>query len=69
MKVWTNTQFEGYWPVGVAAVVVADTKEQAAYLLNDELEKRGFVRSATVEGFNQLMTSKPVAVILHDGNY
>ena len=69
MKVWTNTDFEGHWPVGVAAVVVADTAMQAAELLNNELQKRGLSRSATAEQFASLPTSRPMAVVLRDGDY
>ena len=69
MKVWTNIEFEGLWPVGTAAVVIADTALQAAELLNIELQKRGLSRSATSEQFVRMPTSGPVAVVLRDGNY
>ncbi len=66
---WTNTDFEGHWPVGVAAVVVADTAGQAAELLNNELEKRGLGRTAKPEQFAAMPTSRPLAVVLLDGAY
>ncbi len=69
VKVWTNTKFDGHWPVGVAAVVVADTAIQAATLLNDELQKRGLKRTAQAEQFARVPTSRPLAVVLSDGNY
>ncbi len=69
MKVWTTTQFEGFWPVGVSAVVVADTAEQAAFLLNEELVKKGLQKTAKAEGFKPLHTNKPKVEILQDGDY
>ena len=69
IKVWTNTHFEGYYPVGTAAVVVAYTAEQAAELLNDACGKEGLGRPATAQQFTELPCVKPVARILCDGNY
>lgn len=69
MKAWTNKRFDGHWPVGTAAVVVADTAENAAKILNDELETRGLGRVATAEQFELLPTSRPMARVLCDGNY
>lgn len=69
MKVWTNTQFEGHWPVGVAAVVVADTRGQAAEMLNQQLTKRGLSPSATADQFDPLPTHTPLVAILRDGDY
>lgn len=69
MKVWTNTEFTGHYPVGTAAVVVADTREQAAGLLNAALEEANLVPTATAEQFTRVVTSRPHAVVLLDGNY
>jgi hypothetical protein len=69
MQVWTNTEFDGYYPVGVAAVVVANTPQQAAELLNAELVKRGLTANAVPEQFTKLPTNSPHAVVLNDGNY
>ena len=67
MKVWTNTQFEWHYPVGVVAVAV--TKDQAAHMLNDQLEQRGLSRSAKADQFDPVVTSRTAVVILLDGNY
>jgi hypothetical protein len=69
MKVWTNTSFDGHYPVGTAAVVVADTATQAAELLNDELQRHGLSRSAIPRQFVRIPTSKPFSVVLCDGDY
>lgn len=69
MKVWTNTKFQGHWPVGTAAVVVADTAEQAAELLNNALICRGLGRTAIAADFEKLPTNRPIAVVLNNGDY
>jgi hypothetical protein len=69
MKVWTTTSFSGAGPVCVAAVVVADTAEHAAALLNDELERRGLSRDAQAAEMQRLPTSKQTALVLCDGDY
>lgn len=69
MKVWTNTRFPGHYPVGTAAVVVADTAGQAAEVLNDELERVGLGRPATADQFDRLPTTRHIARVLLDGDY
>jgi hypothetical protein len=69
MKVWTNTEFQGHWPVGVSAVVVAETPGDAALLLNDELAKVGLPRSARADQFVPVNTSAPGAVVLQSGDH
>ena len=39
MKIWTNNTFKGRWPVGTAAVVAAETAEEASKQLNLMLSK------------------------------
>lgn len=68
MKVWTNNEFWGQWPVGTA-VVVANTAEQAALLLNDTLIDLGLEPTAEAAQFVKLPTTRPRAVVLCDGNY
>lgn len=69
MKVWTNTEFDGFWPVGTAAVVVADTVEQAAELLNMALVKRGLAPTAAADVFELVSVESPAAIVLRDGDY
>ena len=69
MKVWTNTEFTGHYPVGTAAVCVANTAEEAAAMLNDDLASRGLLRTATASQFVKLATNVPQAIVLLDGNY
>ena len=65
MRVWTCTDFPGVWPVGTAAVIVAETEEEAAKLLGEEIGRRGTVRF-TLEELD-LTTAR--AVVLNDGDY
>jgi len=69
MKVWLNTDFTGHYPVGTAAVVVADTAQQAAEMLNAALVEGGLTANSTPEQFTRLPTNSPRAVVLNDGNY
>lgn len=68
MKVFINTRFKGFYPVGTAAVVVANNVEEACTLLNEELAARG-LDATTVDKFTQIKTNKPFAEILLDGDY
>ena len=69
MKVWTNNKFHGHYPVGTAAVVVAESEQMAAAVLNQKLLAHGLAASATPEQFERLPTTHTLAVVLCDGNY
>lgn len=69
MKIWTNNQFQGHWPVGTAAVCVAENSVAAAAMLNDDLESRGLPRSAKPEDFQPMAADIPQCRILCDGDY
>jgi hypothetical protein len=40
-RVFYCTDFEGVWPVGTCAIVVADSADLAALLLRGDLKRRG----------------------------
>lgn len=69
MNVWANTEFTGHYPVGTASIVVAETQDQAAALLNAALVERGLKETARPEQFSRIATNTPVAVVLNDGDY
>jgi hypothetical protein len=69
MKVWTNTNFEGVWPTSTAAVVVAETAERAAELLNEELVFKGLKGEQKAEDMHFFQHTKEFALVLCDGNY
>lgn len=69
MKVFTNNEFEGHYPVGRAAVVIAPDAETAARLLEKELAAIGLEQQIDVSKMKQVSQGKPSVHILHDGNY
>lgn len=73
MKVYTTKDFKGYWPVGSAAVVVADTPELARALFLDALAREHPHLYETNVGqeivFEELPIVEGSVRILCDGNY
>ena len=69
MKVFTTTGFKGHYPVGTAAVVVAESKEKAAALLNVELKRKGLPDTVKSTDMRQLRQDRISVNILCDGNY
>lgn len=69
MKVFTNNNFDGYWPVGSAAVVVANGKEEAAEILQNHLNIIGLYQDIPPDDMVELDTAQNGCVILFDGNY
>jgi hypothetical protein len=68
--IYTNNESSGHWPVGIAAIVIADTPEEAADILNLELKRLGLPG----DGEAKDMIPFPQVVgedcrILRDGNY
>lgn len=69
-KVWTCTDHEGHWPVGVASVVVAHTEDEARELLIKELATHGLTRPDLYTfTLTPLDLDKDHAVVLNDGSY
>lgn len=69
MKVFTNNKFEGYYPVGAAAVIVAEDKQDAAIQLSNALFDVGLPCDVAIENMIEINTEEKQAVILCDGNY
>lgn len=70
MKVFTCTNFTGHYPVGVAAVVIAETAEDAAEDLNYKLRERGLPGDATPQSMMEFPADGRESIrILCDGNY
>ena len=67
MNVYTCTDHQGVWPVGVASVVVAPDIGAARELLYAELMKIGIDDYKFT--LQLLDTSKPKATILLNGDY
>lgn len=69
MNVYTNNQFEGRWPVGTAAVVVADSKEQAAKILEAVLKTMRLEQKVKPDHMTQVDLNSHDCIILNDGDY
>lgn len=69
LKVYVCNRFTGFYPVGVAAVVVAESQSEAAELLNAQLKRQGLPGDATANGMAWVMQNNKQVVVLNDGNY
>jgi hypothetical protein len=67
-KVWKCTDFEGPWPVGVAAIVVAATEYIAGGLLVLALADRGLTVAVDSFTLEEVDMTYPHAEILDDGD-
>ena len=68
MKLWANNKFKGFYPVGTAAVVVANNATDAADFLSMFLEEKG-LDPAKVEDMEEMPFVDGQVSILCDGNY
>lgn len=67
MRLFACTDHPGFWPVGVASIVVAEDEQQATDLLLAALEARRLrVASFTL---TEIDLTTPSAIILCDGDY
>jgi hypothetical protein len=65
-RVWVSTDFEGWWPVGTAAVVVgAENEAHAHSILAAALHERGLPDKP----FTVTEIASPGVYVLCDGNY
>lgn len=69
MKVFTCVGFEGYWPVGTAAVIVAPDMQAALLALNKHLADLKLPPVDSFESIKELDITQQNCVILCDGNY
>ena len=67
MKVYVCTDHNGHYPVGVAAVVIANDEAQARELLEAELTEHGLGGGTFT--LRRIQNEKPQAFVLMDGNY
>ncbi len=66
LKAFYTTDFDGHWPVGTAAVVVAETEKGAERMLQAELKRVGL--TSKIKG-KLIELDEPGAIILCDGGY
>lgn len=67
-NIWVNTSFKGHHPVGTAAIVVADSQEEARDLLQSKLDSVGLVQPINASTMLKLDMTTKKALILYDGN-
>ena len=67
MRVWVCTDHDTHWPVGGAAVVMADDEQSARQLLSAALIEKGLKPDTFT--LLEIDTQTPFARILCDGNY
>lgn len=68
LKVYTCNSFSGHWPVGSAAVVIAESDEEAAKMLEERLSEIGLKQDIDESQMIQASTEKQV-IILCDGDH
>lgn len=66
MAVFTNNTFKGRWPVPTAAVVIADSRGEAAILLEDMLRSIGLEQRVEPQEMDEMTSG---VAILSDGDY
>ena len=69
MKIFTHKRWEGYYPVGVAAVIVANNVFEAQIYLEDKLHSMGLSQEVDVSLFVEINIDIPGCTILLDGDY
>lgn len=68
MKVFYCTDHDGYWPVGVASIVVAPSESIARLCLSEKLTELGLKGNKPFT-LVELKTDKTQVLILKDGDY
>lgn len=69
LKLFTCTEFEGHYPVGVAAVVLAVDETQAAAMLEEVLCITGLPQAILPTQLEEVSLLKPSVQILCNGDY
>lgn len=69
MKVFTCKGFRGHNPVGTAAVVVAQSAEEAALLLTGHLHAIGLPQTIEASRMEEVKTDSLHVRVLCDGDY
>ena len=71
LNVYTCDCFEGVYPVGTAAVVIAEDAIDAAKLLNKSLVQHHLLQESPIESkhMEQVHTNEPFVVIINNGDY
>lgn len=68
MRVFYSNDFRGFWPVGTAAVIVANDLNEAHVLLTSKLIGMGLGADQDFT-VTELKTDSTNVVVLNDGDY
>lgn len=69
-RIYSCTDFRGYWPVGVASIIVATDKKEAKRLLDAKLKEAGIPPEGDGHyTLTEIDIQSKGAVILNDGKY
>lgn len=70
MRLWTCNDFKGHWPVGSAAVVLAENEDRARELLDAAIKGRSLPDGLqSDEPIVEVDMGVEQAIVLCDGNY
>ncbi|AQG98332.1 hypothetical protein A9R05_05470 [Burkholderia sp. KK1] len=69
MRIYKCTNFTGFYPVGVAAVIVAECASAAEHLLNVALQAVGLPGDAQISEDDAINSDVPGIVMLRNGDY
>jgi hypothetical protein len=69
MKVFYNNSFQGHWPVGTSAIIIAKNEQEAKIILENKLEVIGLKQEVSLGDLVEVKTNKELAIILQDGEY
>lgn len=69
LNVYTCTDHDGHYPVGVASVVVADNEAQARTLLDTQLKEHGLNPEKPHYSLRRINIEQPRVFVLLDGDY
>ena len=69
MNVYTCNKFDGHYPTGVGAVIVASSPEEAKTILEEKLSDIGLFQDVPLDVIKQVNTEVASVIILADGDY
>jgi hypothetical protein len=68
MNTWTITDFEGHYPVGTAAIVIAENVNMAITILEDKLKQEGLQQQIKPEQLIPMAAGARYVRILNNGD-
>ena len=67
MKLFTCNDHKGYWPVGTASVIIAESQGEAHALLYDDLSRKGLKDNDFT--LTEIDLNNRQVIVLQDGDY